>query len=272
MENCMYLEHVIQNSKKVRFLVRLFCNKLAVSCLPEQSKSVRKFQRVLISKRLLFNKVTIMPKVQSPKLKGALCSIPVEHVDVSSLLPRTAYSNGLVTVKLKKKLKYKGPVLFEPVRTRFLIDLLSYLKRVNYFYKDITIVSENIPQNLQSIVGSNEGCESLTSYLLSHLNEPIEINLISLHEEGVDDNLETAENPLDTFRIASNEVTLISNFSNMDTKETIISIAPGEGQRAMSVPNDYYCEECTHSHLLPNCKFGYKVQIYLYLNISISAF
>ena len=213
-----------------------------------------------------------MPKVQSPKLKGALCSIPVEHVDVSSLLPRTAYSNGLVTVKLKKKLKYKGPVLFEPVRTRFLIDLLSYLKRVNYFYKDITIVSENIPQNLQSIVGSNEGCESLTSYLLSHLNEPIEINLISLHEEGVDDNLETAENPLDTFRIASNEVTLISNFSNMDTKETIISIAPGEGQRAMSVPNDYYCEECTHSHLLPNCKFGYKVQIYLYLNISISAF
>ena len=53
-----------------------------------------------------------MPKVQSPKLKGALCNIPVEHVDVSSLLPRIAYSNELLTVKLKKKLKCKGPVLF----------------------------------------------------------------------------------------------------------------------------------------------------------------
>ena len=80
------------------------CNKLAVSCLPEQFKSVRKLERVLISKRLLLKKVTIMPKGQSPKLKGALCNIPVKHVDVSSLLTRTADSNGLVIVKFKKKL------------------------------------------------------------------------------------------------------------------------------------------------------------------------
>ena len=84
------------------------CNKLAVSCLPEQFKSVRKLERVLISKRLLLKKVTIMPKGQSPKLKGALCNIPVKHVDVSSLLPRTADSNGLVIVKFKKKLEHKG--------------------------------------------------------------------------------------------------------------------------------------------------------------------
>ena len=84
------------------------CNKLAVSCLPEQFKSVRKRERVLISKRLLLKKVTIMPKGQSPKLKGALCNIPVKHVDVSSLLTRTADSNGLVIVKFKKKLEHKG--------------------------------------------------------------------------------------------------------------------------------------------------------------------
>ena len=76
-----------------------------------------------------------MPKGQSPKLKGALCNIPVEHVDVGSLLPRTTDSNGLVIVKLMKKLECKGHVLFEPVRTRFIVDLLSYLKRVNYLYR-----------------------------------------------------------------------------------------------------------------------------------------
>ena len=86
-----------------------------------------------------------MPKGQFPKLKEALCNIQLEHVDVSSLLPRTADSYGLVIVKLKKKLEYKGHVLFEPVQTRFIVDLLSYLKRVNYLYKDITIVPENIP-------------------------------------------------------------------------------------------------------------------------------
>ena len=55
-----------------------------------------------------------MPKGQSSKLIGALCNIPVEHVDVSSLLTRTADSYGLVIVKLKKKLEYKGHLLFEP--------------------------------------------------------------------------------------------------------------------------------------------------------------
>ena len=102
-----------------------------------------------------------MPKGQFPKLKEALCNIQLEHVDVSSLLPRTAESYGLVIVKLKKKLEYKGHVLFEPVQARFIVDLLSYLKRVNYLYKDITIVPENIPENLQSFVDFNEGCESL---------------------------------------------------------------------------------------------------------------
>ena len=149
--------------KKGKVPCQAVCYKLAVSCLPEQFKSVRKLERVLISKRLLFKKVKIMPKGQSPKLKGALCNISVEHVDVSSLLSRLADSKGLVTAKLKKKLEYKGHALFEPVRTRFIVDLLSYLKRVNYLYKDITIVQENIAQNLQSFVDSNEGCESPTS-------------------------------------------------------------------------------------------------------------
>ena len=128
--------------KKGKVPCQAVCYKLAVSCLPDQFKSVRKLERVLISKRLLFKKVKIMPKGQSPKLKEALCNIPVEHIDVNSLLSRLRDSKGLVTAKLKKKLEYKEHVLFEPVRTRFIVDLLSYLKRVNYLYKDITIVPE----------------------------------------------------------------------------------------------------------------------------------
>ena len=69
-----------------------------------------------------------MPKGQSSKLIGALCNIPVEHVDVSSLLTRTADSYGLVIVKLKKKLEYKGHLLVEPAQTRFVVDLSSYLE------------------------------------------------------------------------------------------------------------------------------------------------
>ena len=93
--------------------------------------------------------------------------------------------------------------------------------------------------------------------MLSHLDEPIEIKLTILYEEGVDDNLEMAENPLDIFGGASNETTLISNFPDVDSKESIISIASVEGQKPMSVLNDDYCEELANPHLLPNGTFGY---------------
>ena len=76
-------------------------------------------------------------------------------------------------------------MLFEPVRTRFIVDLLSCLKWVNHLCKNKTIVPENIPQYLQIFVDSNEGCESVTPNVLSHLDEPLEINLTSLHEDGV---------------------------------------------------------------------------------------
>ena len=176
--------------------------------------------------------MAIMPKGQSPKLKGTLWSIPVKYVDVSSLIPRTADSNGLVIVKLKK-VEYRGHVLSELVQTRFIVDLLSYLKRSSHLYKDITIAQWNIPQNLQSFVDSNEGCNSITSYLLSHLDEPIEINLPPFYKEGAHSNLEMTENPLDIFIISSNERTLISNFPNVE---------PDKEQRPMSVLNDDYLQ------------------------------
>ena len=51
-----------------------------------------------------------MPKGQSPKLKGALCNIPIDVVDVGNTLPRPADSNGIIIVKLKGKLQYRGHV------------------------------------------------------------------------------------------------------------------------------------------------------------------
>ena len=43
-----------------------------------------------------------MPNGQSPKLKAALCNIPIDVVDVSNTLPRPADSNGIIIVKLKQ--------------------------------------------------------------------------------------------------------------------------------------------------------------------------
>lgn len=46
-----------------------------------------------------------MPIDESPKLKGAICNVPVDVADVYNNLFRASDSNGLVIVKLKQKLQ-----------------------------------------------------------------------------------------------------------------------------------------------------------------------
>ena len=54
-----------------------------------------------------------MPKGESLKIKSSICNISVLEVDVNcNMLPRPADINGLIIVKLKRKLEYKGLVVF----------------------------------------------------------------------------------------------------------------------------------------------------------------
>ena len=81
-------------------------NKLQFTNLLNQFCDIRILEKILVSKWHLFKKVAIMPKGQSPKIKGSVCNVPVEIMDVSTLLLRQANSNGLVIIKLKRKLEY----------------------------------------------------------------------------------------------------------------------------------------------------------------------
>ena len=77
-----------------------------------------------------------MPKGQSPKLKDALCIVPIDVVDICNTLPRPADCNGIVIVKRKRKLQYRGHVYFESVRPDIIFRLLQYLKVNNALYYD----------------------------------------------------------------------------------------------------------------------------------------
>ena len=94
----------------------------------------------------MFKKVTIVSKGQSPKIRGAVCNFLVENAaDNCNILPRPADSNGLIIVKVKRKVQYKSNVLFESVRPQFLKSLFLYLEAINFLYSDIQVNLENIP-------------------------------------------------------------------------------------------------------------------------------
>lgn len=44
---------------------------------PSELASLEKLEQILIAKRIVFQKIVIMPKGQQKKIKGAICNVPV---------------------------------------------------------------------------------------------------------------------------------------------------------------------------------------------------
>ena len=93
----------------------------------------------------LQKKIVIMGKGQYPKIKAAICNIPVNVSDVVDVLPRSSHSSGILLVKLKKKIEFKGHVYFDSVCLEHILSALLFL---NPLYKDVIINMDRIPQEL----------------------------------------------------------------------------------------------------------------------------
>ena len=78
-------------------------------------------------------------KGEFAKLKGSLFNISTETSNTCNFFPRPADSNGLIVVKLKRDLKYKGYDFFEAVCPNAIYQALNYLKTHNKLYEDISI-------------------------------------------------------------------------------------------------------------------------------------
>ena len=238
--------------KKSKMPCQAVSNKLELFDLPNNLKSLRKLERVLVS--ILFKKIAIMPKGQSPKMKGNICNVPIDVVDTCNSLPRASDSNGLLIVKLKRKAEFRGHVLFEPVRPNFVLRVLEYLKQNNPLYHDIEINISSIPNNLkvfQDNVEKNELVEQLIRFPEDELK-------IIVEKES--DEIECMENPLDEYRTPANETALIAEIPSLSDVEESISLSPGEGKIPVSPLNDQFCEELAHPHLFPTGRFGYKIK------------
>ena len=210
-DGCQYICKTCDTKlKKKKIPCQAVWNKLQLFEFPHHIPCLNKLERVIIAKRILFSKIITMPKGQFRKIKGAICNVPIEADTICNILPRGIDSNGLILLKLKRKLCYRGHVLFESVRPDIVQTALNYLKQNNPLYNNVEININNIPIDLLSL-------------------EEIPI----LREEELDltnqaDNLEEVENPLDQYRISANDSALIPTIP-CEINEENITVAPGEG-------------------------------------------
>ena len=89
-------------------------NRLSVVELPKLLQDICRLERLLVSRRILFEKGTVMPNGKSFNIKGSILNISVSEGDANcNVLPRPTNSNGLIIVKLNRKLEYQDHVIFE---------------------------------------------------------------------------------------------------------------------------------------------------------------
>ena len=168
-------------------------NKMELYAVLVQLKCLRKLESVLVSQRIMFEKIVVMPKGKQRKIYGTVCSIPVNCDTVCLSLPRPPQSSGIIMLKLKRKLKYHGHQYYESVRPVVVYDALDYLTNNNTLYSDIDIVMTNTdnelvsfenPQELSADTNRSHDDEELPAEVCnSHENEELSTEVGSSHED-----------------------------------------------------------------------------------------
>ena len=231
--------------KKGSIPAQAVCNKLEIVNVPNEFKDLRKLEKVLVARRILFKRVLTMPRGEFKKLKGKICNVPLDTKDIVDVLPRGSDSNSVLLLKLKRKLEYKNSVFYEAIRPDIVIDFLQYLKQENDLYNDVVINPDNISNELTS--------EGLSTSDNNDDDSDVDFTVNSENDE--------IEDPLNQSRLANSETALINETV---TDEMIIS--PCEGNQPLALFADDLCEELAHPFLFPTGKFGYKVEREVFLS------
>ena len=238
-------------------------NKLMVDEIPSELACLEKLEQILIAQRIVFEKIVVMPKGQQRKIKGAICNVPVECDQTCSVLPRPPERSGIIMVKLKRKLAFRGHVYFQAVRPDILLNALNWLRLNNPLYSGITVNVENIDTNLTEL--QVEASSENESELCPIIDTPCKQNTTD------DQNMEEIDDPLNEFRAPTAETCLQSvlpdypvnveqNNSSNSAGNEIFNIAPGENEHPVSFMTDKHCEELAFPVLFPTGRFGYTVE------------
>ena len=264
-------------------------NNLGVDDVPPELASLEKLEQILISQRIVFQKIVVMPKGQQRKIRGATCNVPVSCEETCLVLPRPPDSSGIIMLKLKRKLQFRGHFYFQAVRPEVVLHALQWLKRNNELYENVAINLQNIVHELSSLCNHEQEIESGIATCCEtgtfsrdcdgDVHDCEKEQRVNKHGEkdnghcSQDGNLDSdasgdfeddceREDPLNELRAATCETCLqsiIPDYPIISDEEgrersagnEIFSVAPGENKHPVSMMTDRHCEELAFPVLFP---------------------
>ena len=132
-----------------------------------------------------------MPKRQQKRVSGAICNVPVNCDQTCKVLPRPPERSGIIMLKLKQKLEFKGHVYFQAVHPQLVENALNWLMQSNPLYKNVTTDMRNIDKSLKTLQQDDTSTDTTDMSVTLPPNE--------------DNEIEENDDPLNTHRQATNE-------------------------------------------------------------------
>ena len=221
-------------------------NKMDFPILPSNLNDTSQLEWRLVSPRLIFQKLQEAPRGKQLRINGNVVNVPADVAHTATLLPRLPSDTYTIKMQLKRRLAYKHATLSENIRPVRVIQIAQWLIHTGELYKQ-----ENIKINAQW----------LEEFENSHIHENIgtentsESDDSDLHLEGnnlnEDNSRENWVEVDDSQLIAGVTDTMLTSPNFMDNSECerVLNVAPGEGNKPLSIFKDKYCEELAYPNI-----------------------
>ena len=108
-------------------------NGLQLDDIPEPLQQLTSLERQLLATRIPFMKLVNLIRGRQRSLHGPVVNVPAMFDRVCSLLPRIPETAGLIRVKLKRQLKYKGHFMYQMVRPDVVKKALNWLLKTTLY-------------------------------------------------------------------------------------------------------------------------------------------
>ena len=262
--------------KKGKLPAQAHANALQLDDIPPELNSLCNLEVRLISQRIPFMKIVSLPRGGVPGIKGPVVNVPADLSKVCALLPRTPTNMELVPLKFKRKLSYDRHVFHETIRPHAVEAGLKYLIEENPMYAGVSInydwqsEFENEPevcdiftgictnQNAHDEIGQGDLLNSLDSRNTDRHDDERGQGDQSNNLDDMNINSDTDE-PEESPAVCL-DTCLQPEEISPDLERYTINLAPGEGQRPLSLFQDEDCEVFSFPKFFPKGRFGFNTE------------
>ena len=207
----------------------------------------------LLAPRLAFQKLMQAPRGKQFKITGNIVNVSADVANTVSMLPRLPNETSTIKVNLKRRLQYKSSALSQNIRPQKVVEAAKWLINNGDLYKEEGIsFNETWLEGTSLIAFNNSDNDESSEGLSATVNSNMETVNCSTgtecdkSQQTSDDKDDWSEDEAEIPAGVTDTMLTAPDFMTDNERQYILNVAPGEGNRPISIFRDKYSEELAY--------------------------